>query len=365
MALYFTIFFILTFFAWVQINDSRNRAVFRSLLIVTLIIFAALSAFRWESGTDWEPYIELFKRVNYWSDIFEIVNIEFESGFLALNLLSHKLSSSYTLCLLLQSCIIFLFLYKSLQKESISPFCSLMIYFSMSVAGIFFVRQTIALSILLYSTQYIVSRRFKTFLLFIFLASLFHRTAWFYLLAYPTYCWHLSWKRIVIMLLCCIVMGLTSSRLLLMILGNMDLGIVGGKLNAYLTMGSDDNSTIYSTTGTILRATFNRGILFFFYWAFLKKLRATNAYLNGLININVVGACLYFLLAPVALSLARVTAYFDIIQILIIPFFFLDKRIANRAVNFSVIVVYSLFRLYVALSAHPGAYIPYKSIFSH
>lgn len=364
MLLYWVIFIILLLFSWIEINDHKNKRILHGILVVIIIFFSILGAIRWETGTDWLSYLNAFKRITTWNSMFLPENIEFETGFLLLNLLTRNISTEYTFCLAVQSIIIFVFIYKGLKEESLLPIFSLWIYFTMSLAGIFFVRQTIALSILLYATKYIHLKEKKKFITWVIVAGLFHRTAFVYLLAYYCYDWKFSWSKMTLYMIASLFVGLFMSRLILMALTMFNFGIVTAKITAYLLLAGDDNSTIYSTTGTIIRAAFNRGLIFVLYWAFLKNQRKQNKVVNGLININFVGVCLYFLFAPVALSLARITAYFDLVQILIFPYFFVKQQYTQRAIIFSIITMYSIFRLFVALSAHPDAYIPYKSIFA-
>lgn len=364
MAQYYLIFIVLSSLSWLTIIDCGNKRLYSTSFISVLIIFALFGAIRWETGTDWLSYLNLFNRTSDWDDLFILENIEFETGFIILNLFSHYICTSYSLCLTIQSAIIFFLLYKSLQQQSILPLVSLFIYFSMSLAGIFFVRQTIALVILLYATKYIYNRKLWHFITYIFIASLFHRTASIYILAYMCCNWKLSWSQMIIILGGAAILGTFSSKLILGTIGSVNLGVFSGKLNAYLLMGAEDNSTIYSTAGTLIRATINRGLIFIMFWLLIKNKKENDPIVNGLINIYFVGACLYFILAPVALSLARVTAYFDIVQVLIIPYFFIKHKIPERAIVFVIIFIYSAFRLYVALTSHPDAYIPYKTIFS-
>lgn len=362
MLLYIVIFFLLLGASWFQVVDGGNKRFYHRVFLFFIGAFMLMGALRWQTGTDWAQYEKAFYQTSSISDIFGIYNLEYETGFLILNWFSHFIADHYTACLALQSILIFVLLKDALEQQSISPLLSLLIYFSMSLAGIFFVRQTIAMTMLLFATKYIIERDKKKFVIWVVIAMMFHRTSLAYLIAYWCYNRSIGWSKMCLLFLLSAFCGLVLAKVVLMVLGALDLGIVSLKINAYLNMGEDDNYTVYSTVGTIIRAAFNRGLLFFMYWMFLKNTRKVNPIVNCLININIVGACLYFMLAPIALSLARVTAYFDIVQIFIIPYFFLHRKLGEKALIFFIVIMYSLLRLYVALTSYTDAYIPYKSV---
>lgn len=362
MLLYIFIFVLLAFFSWFQIIDAGNKSFYARVFSLFILAFLLLGGLRWDTGTDWDQYLNAFYGTKTLYDIFEIHNFEFETGFLLLNWFSHLIADNYTACLMVQAIIIFILLKYALEQQSIYPILSLLIYYSMSLAGIFFVRQTIAMTMLLFATKYIFERDKKKFIIWVLIAMMFHRTSVFYLIAYWCYNWRIGWAKMCVMFVFSIFAGLMLAKIVLTLLGSLDLGIVSLKINAYMKSGEDDNYTIYSTMGTIIRAAFNRCVLFFMYWLFLKNTRKVNPMINCLININIIGACMYFALAPIALSLARVTAYFDIVQILIIPYFFFHRKLGERALIFTIVILYSMLRLYVALTSYTDAYIPYKSV---
>lgn len=365
MTLYWTIFGVISFSAFLDICSNKNKfntAVLNTIFISCLCVLLILSSIRWETGTDWPTYLEAFNRTTDWEDLISIENLEFESGFLVLNIIAHWVGNSYNTALFLQGLIIYIFMYLSFKEESPLPIVSLMIYYSMSLAGMFFVRQTIAILILLYATKYIISGQLKKFILVVIIASLFHRTSLLYLPAYWIYSKQWKWRTLWILMLASIVLGLGISKVILKYIASLDLGIVSIKLMAYLDLGNEDNSTIYSTTGIILRGAVNRGLLFLMYWFFLRKKRSHDPIINGLININFLGCVLFCLTSPIALSLSRVTSYYDMAQVIIFPYILIKMNLKNRLILFPILLLYSSFRLYTALTSYSGAYVPYKSI---
>ncbi|TJX13963.1 EpsG family protein [Tissierella creatinini] len=88
------------------------------------------------------------------------------------------------------------FIYKY-SKDSMVSFIMLitMSYFAFSMTGL---RQTIALSILLLSIDYIIGRKLSRFIILVFLGSLFHKSAIFFLPAYFLKTKKISFKKIIL-----------------------------------------------------------------------------------------------------------------------------------------------------------------------
>lgn len=74
-----------------------------------------------------------------------------------------------------------------IYKYSKIPSISFIMFFSLNYFGFSFtlIRHCIALAILVYSYDYIYTKNIKKFLLTVFIAGLFHRTAWIFIIAYP------------------------------------------------------------------------------------------------------------------------------------------------------------------------------------
>lgn len=233
----------------------------------------------------------------------------------------------------------------------------------MSLAGIFFVRQTIAMSILLHSLIYIKNRNFLFFFLIVIIATLIHRTAIIFLITYPLFYRHFKLRQIFLIICLTLFLGLFFNRFIINILSNLNLGIISAKINVYLSLGSDESYTTYSSTTVLLRGLLNRLFLIGIYLIILNKIRKNNPFLNGLINLNLLGVILYVLLTPISFSLGRVSVYFDIIQIFILPYLIKYSNKPTRKLLLIFLTLYLGLRLYTIVSSYPEAYIPYKTIF--
>lgn len=363
MILYFFIFFIILILSILEIL-SNNKKFSRFSFGSVIFIFFILSFIRWETGTDWEGYYNYFKTIKIpWSYIFDDSS-GFELGYVILNHLAISISDSYTIMLFIEGAILYSFLYVSIPKLSYYPVFSILIFYSMSLGGVFFVRQNIAMTILIYSVIQIINKRKASFIVLVLLATMIHRTSIIFLLAYPIFYKQYSFKKILLYTIVSIVIGIIFSRLLLSLIGNLGLGMISAKINAYLDMGSEENYTTFSTTGILIRGLINRLFLIAIYMYMLNKKRTDDFILNGLINLNLFGIILYSTLTPIAFSLGRVSAFFDILQIFILPYLFKGCSLRTKESLFILISIYLLFRLYTAIAAFPEEYIPYKTFFT-
>ena len=364
MLLYITLFFLLFILTYLEILSNNKQFSQNSIIIVTTFFFI-LSFIRWDTGTDWEPYFEAFERIKIpWENLSDKYS-EFEWGFMVLYNIAKSLSDSYTMMLFIEATILYMCMFHVIKTHSLYPIFSLFIYYCMSFAGIFFVRQNIAMIILLCSLKYIYERKIIPFIIIVCIASLIHRTAIIFLLSYPIYKYYYSLKFIIVSVLITTLLGLFLTKLMLNMIGGLGLGIISAKINAYLDLGENDNSTTFSTTGILIRGLINRAFLVILYLSILNKDRAQNRVLNGLINLNIFGIILYIILTPIAFSLGRVTAYFDILQIFILPYLFTKCTFRAKYTIISLLSIYLFFRLYTAIAAFPQEYIPYKTFIEY
>lgn len=364
MLLYFFIYFLLLSGTFLEVI-SNNKKFSSNAFAFFIFCFFILSFIRWETGTDWSAYHDVFESLNIpWETLTDHYH-GFEPGFMILYNTAKSVSDSYTMMLLIEAAILYICIHYSIRTLSFYPLLSLLIYYSMSFAGIFFVRQNIAMAILLCSLKYLYEKRLLPFIFIVIIASSIHRTAMIFLIAYPFFHKFYKLKSIILISLLASIIGIALGKLMLSFLGELGSGIISAKINAYLDAGSDDNATTFSTTGILIRGLINRTFLILVYVSILNNERKDNTFLNGLINLNILGIILYVILTPIAFSLGRITAYFDILQILIIPYLFINSSLKTKCNLLFLLSLYLGLRLYTAIAAFPDEYIPYKTIFDY
>ncbi|WP_170123277.1 EpsG family protein [Pedobacter nutrimenti] len=318
----------------------------------------ALSFLRWETGTDWDSYLRFFNESGEW-----FMESEFEWGFARINEGIKIYFDNYSILLFVLATIIFSFQSKAILRLSPYPITSLLVLWSVFFGNIFFVRQTIATVILLYSIRFIQEKKFFRFLSLVGLAMLFHRTSFIFIFTW----WVYKLKLKPITLYTCIAISMFISVAISTIMENLG-GVIGGvvqqKLQFYMsdsenTMGSD------SSLSTIMIKGFaNKIFVFGASILLLGKLEDPDDKFRGYLNIYWAGVILYFSTISISIALVRLSFAFDIVMIIIIPFVLKNiKSYSWRFLSFLIMVLYLIARLYVTITgSYYDLYVPFKSI---
>lgn len=354
----YLIYFILSFFSFVEMNFGKKNLT--KMFNIFLFIFFLISFVRWERGTDWQPYLDFFNNISYNTN-----TSDFEFLFVKLNVFSAMISDSYTFLLFLQAILIYFFTWRSLKSFSISPIFSLLIWFSFSFAGIFFVRQTIAVALVLFSFTFIFDRKLKLFITFVLIASLFHQTAIIFLPAYFCYKLVLSRKQVLVMLVGAFFLSLISS-FFFQYLSNFGIASISDRAVGYLEAGSEDTfGSMYSPYETMLRGLLYRfvGLSIIFYFLFDTYKSEIKLRVFG--NLYFFGVLIFILFVPVSVTFSRFCNYFEISQVFIYPYLVYRwrKPYYRDLILFSLILFF-LFRLYGVIAGYENLYVPFKSIFN-
>lgn len=361
MFFYFTCFLILLICSFLEVISNNKRYSQHTFLFLVLICYA-LSFLRWETGTDWNTYYEMYTWIKSpWNNVF---STGMEPGFAFINNLGKFVFNSYTGVLFLFSTIIYACLGRAYTALSRYPITSLLISFCiLSFAHMLYVRQNVAVVILCWSVYYIQKKNFKHFFFCVFIASLFHRTSWIFLISYPFFFKEYSLKFYISAILSALIFGTIISKIILVFIGNLGLGVISTKISGYMELGSEDNSTALSTTTILIKGFINRGFILalIFYCKF--KLKYNSSFFTGLVNIYILGTILYFITLPLSVSLARIAVYMDSLQVILIPYIiYLQKTLYNRTLFFTLIIIYYFLRFYSSIITFESSYIPFKTI---
>lgn len=361
MLFYFFIFILLLPFVCMEINKLHAKRSGAFFLFTCL--FLILSFIRWNTGTDWDNYLKLFERIRVPFETLEDLEAGTEKGFMFINNFSKWISESYTLCLFLQGLLLYTFLYKGLKALSPYPLFSLLVYYSMNLAGIFFVRQTIALAISMYSVTFIIKKKPYLFVLFVLLSATIHRTAILFLIAYFVFWRRYSLKSLFLYTGMAAVSGWIIGMLVVNYLASLGLGEISSRLIKYLDSDYESAMEVSNTT-FLIRGLMNRAFVFGLVYIFLSKYREKDIVFNGIFNLYIFGAILFVFVTPISRELARLTGYFDMAQLLIYPYIIYRMPAKYKQSLFCLLTVFFFYRLYVVVNQFPEAYIPYKTIFS-
>lgn len=204
-AYYFLLFFVM-FTIWIGIKSVQRNFVL--LPIIFLSIFASIRNYK--VGTDTSVYVRDFiANTDYKYYIFD-PNIEYGYQYLVYSIL-HFSHEYYWLFFISSLIIVSLTLY-TIRKYSTDYFMSVYIYLTFSFYTFFFntIRQGIALSICFYGIRFLIDKSFLKYFIVVFIASLFHISAWVMIPFYFLVHWRLKleYKLLLVFLSSLVLSGL-------------------------------------------------------------------------------------------------------------------------------------------------------------
>lgn len=327
----------------------------------SVFILILLSSLRWERGTDWDTYYLFYNGFNAIT-----IDSYMEPGFSLFTSVNKAVFPFYTFQLFAMAVIAIGCTASTILKYSVFPFVSLLVWFSMSLANIFPVRQTIAVALLIYASRYIINRQKYRFIAMLCIAATFHYSALVFGLAY--YLFHQQYSRrfLVITLLTAIVVSFVAESLVSNVLYTVGGQFFQNKLEYYMETNADnDFGSAYSAQEVLIRGIINRSLLFIIPLLFLEKKRCVDSVFNGFFNLYYFAFMLFVLVVPISPVLGRFTSYYDYSQFFIIPYFFVIPFTRKSLYIICFLVcTYCLLRFNGVVQNYRDEYIPYKSIFS-
>jgi len=166
-----------------------NRIKSKKLFLVYVFIFLfAVSAIRAPSvGVDTNTYLFLFDDLKgmTFSQVMQW-GIYYEKGYMLFNLLIQQFTMNSQFLLVITSFIIVGSFSLLIYKYSASMYLSFFLFVTLTFyySSMNSMRQYVAMSILTFSLKFIFERRLVKFLIVLFIASLFHKTAWMFSVVY-------------------------------------------------------------------------------------------------------------------------------------------------------------------------------------
>ena len=351
MPFYFVIFFVVAVFAYMELQYKPKTSV----LYLLSAVFFVLGFMRWEVGTDWDSYLLMFETFEY--DDYWLI----EPLYSIILVFARHLTHHYTYALLFFSLILFFFQTRGLQKISVLPVVSLFALVGMSFANVFFVRQSIAQAILLFSIYYIQQRKLFSFLLCIVLAMGFHNSSIVFIPAYWLFTLNLSKKQILIFTFASIFL----SNMVESFLGGIGSGLgenILYKINSYVVEKHEDDNTSLSVLEMTVKAIANRFIFYVigFYLYDKAKDDPSFKHIKSFFVLYVIGTILFFLLNPISNVLSRACRYYDVAQIFLISYFFAYQiKKKNVSLFFIILLLFLALKLYMYITGY-DCYIPYN-----
>lgn len=362
MILYYVLFGFVAFGALSSIGFKEPRMITSAKAVVICALFWLLSFSRWRNGTDWAPYIYVYKSLaqnGTWRDVFA-APMGMEPGYTLLNLILGWADSYHFFLMVAGLLIIGLKLYRILDLSSCATL-SCLIYLSVFIGDIFFVRQAIAISICFFAIVYLIDRRPKHFIASVLLASMFHYSALVFLVALPL-CKgkpRSALKDFIVLASATVLSTLFLGRLIHMSVGIfVVVGYLADRLQ-YLTQ--NDTVGHLSSTGRDAMRLFAGICVYFFFLYRRRYVHPDQQRLYSiLLDMDFIATLIICTFSMNAVAILRFAWYFSISELLLFPLAVLSFRGLQRQVVALGVVLLSFVRFWILLRPYYHLYVPYN-----
>jgi hypothetical protein len=361
------LFFYLWFFILAVLEVSKDVKPYRNVLAFSsFVLLAFFTGLRWETGTDWFSYKELFDTLELdWTFLLNVYS--FDLGYVVLNAIVKLFTDDYTLFLLVDSFIAVGIVFWFLKKYSPNPNISFFVFYNAFFVAQFMGsnRRIISLGAALFVFYFVHEMKYKKFAFWQTVAFLFHRTS--ILLMFTRFIprKRFTTKQILLILLVCLIIGIPQLPFKL-------VGLLGNALSAFssnsiidkmLFYSENNESVIPENTNPVILMTLSvikRSVFISFYLYVIKKNKDVLDTLSDyFLNIYIVGFAIYLLFngSPIFQMLST---YFTFIEIALIGRFWNYADMRTKFVFLGILLFYGFFQLLSSLNAYPELYIPYR-----
>lgn len=248
--IFFVISFILLYIAEKKIDEGKKKIILEILAIGLLSFLAAIRNV--SVGTDVSLYVKPVFELSKINGIREIHAIWYnvEIGYKIFNCVVAMFTSKFSVYLFMQQAFILLFAYLGI-KESLKrdySFVFLIYLFIFYNRSLNIVRQSMAISLCIYSLKFLFKNKSFKFLLAVFVAFLFHKTAAIFTIAIIIYkLYKKNYKNVYYMSFFTIIIGLIYIFLFPQCIKIMtNIGILSTNYLYYLDNYVDNIGTINS-----------------------------------------------------------------------------------------------------------------------
>lgn len=337
---------------------KREFCIVSALLLVIMISFRDITMGRNDTKNLYIPNFNIIANLNM-KDVFAFIEQrDTEYLFYILTKLFTYISTNEHFYIYVFGLPYVIVVSRFIYKYSKIPCMSFIIFFSVNYFGYAFylMRHVLALSFILLSYDYIKKRKLIKFIVMVVIATLFHRTAIIFLIAYPIS--KLQLKEIY--------------QFLIMVVAVLISVIFGPKIiELFFNIVSEGHFALYNDL--IVKGTLTFFFINFVIWIFCflcKKYRINNkdvtdeekadsiALNNILVCGTIIASSIYFF--P---EMSRISSFFTIYSIILLPNTI--SYINNKKEKIAVITIVSMvFILYFfCFSMHNNMIYPYKFFF--
>lgn len=361
MTIYIPMIIISLIFSFLT-QKVKNRKLYIVLAIISALPFAIVSSIRYDVGTDY-----LYRYVNDYNVLLKGGDVKnLEIGFKILVQFCIIITKNYQILFVLTSCIITIFIFYSIYRDSKNVVLSVMLYF---IGAFFFqslnmTRQYMAISILLCSYRYFLDKKIIKWCIFVLVATLFHTTSLIFAVI-NIGSWMVMKKfkkdiflneKIILILVAILFLGEPILRHLINIL------LILTRFGVYVGSKYD--------YGDLQVIPFCTNLLLYFGMIFIVKRKENEANNMDKFFVTMQAISLLFVtLGKTSFLAIRVVYYFSIFQIISVPYFLnYVKKIWGQkmylVVMFIIVLILSISVTWTHVLHTSDEILPYKTIFN-
>ncbi len=356
MEIYIFTLVVFMLFSYLEMTLDLTKVQHRSMSIFAFIILVFQVGFRWQTGTDWVPYLEHFDEMVKLSDINTTLT-GFEKGYSVFVLIVKFFSQSYTVFLVVHALIFYYFIFSVFKNLSPYLFVSLLVFYATTLGFMGSNRQLISLGICLYSLKFVLDEKPFKFFALIGIAYLFHTTSILFCVYYFFYR-DIKKSIVLLILIGSFILGKTSIPTHIFSFAGEHIGAMGSvKSEEYIEQGVKNKLTFIGLIRRIIYMTI--------FMMNYKVLTAKLPYYKLIFNGYFFGLVIYFLFSDtLSIMVNRGSLYFNAMEpILLASQFLVLKNNRERLFFLQFMFVLMVFLLFQSISGYDDLFIPYKGIY--
>lgn len=344
--IFIIVFFILSALAYDFLKAKYDeKKILRTIFMVDSILLLFIQSFRsYDIGIDLPQYFGFMNRVKIY-DLSYLKEQRFEVGFKALTYIYTRITDNRTGYLFIISLLSLIPLLRMIYRNSNQPIYSLILYVCLDFYTFTFsgLRQAIALGLIYCSYFYIKKKKLIRFLALVWLAGLFHKSAYIFIPAYFLYGIKLNKTKIF----------LWGGATLLFYIFRVQI------FNFFITNFYNSYEVVETNAFMWMLFCFSSVL---FCCCFYKKVIKDNEESNGLFMLSMSGATI-LLFTTVGTNVLRVANYYYVFIILLIPEVL--QRISNYKIRVLVklVLIVLIFSIYIYFLTIDGySIVPYEFV---
>lgn len=353
---------MLLLFGIADVNHSLRSDQKQVCYFCLIGLFWFLGIIRWETGTDWDSYYDFFNNNN---TLAEFENRAFEPFYTYIAYVVKSLTEEYWVFLLVCTFLIYILVTPTIYKYSPLPFVSLLLYFLLRKADIFFTRESIALAFCFLSIRFIEKRKLIPFIISVLIGMQFHKSVIVFMPAYFIYTLRLNTKQIFIIVGIFFVISFAAINVLkdyFLSISYLLGDVFEDKAESYMDRGDETFGYGVSLQRSLIQGVINNG---FFLLLFAYTLRKRNTpFIKGLFNLYAFSIVLLFVTLPLSLTLSRVYNSYNLVSIILIGHTF--GCFGKKNVSFYYLLFFAYICVRFSMQTFFGGYsycfVPFKSI---